>query len=362
MIHTPFTFSPSGGRVANRTLLAPLTNGQSNDDGTLHEDELRWLVRRAAGGFGVITTCAAHVSLDGQGWKGELGAFDDAMIPGLTRLASALRAEGSFNVVQLVHTGVRAPSSLTGQQPWSASAFEINVKGVEPPRAATVADIEGVIANFAAAAARCEAAGFDGVELHGAHGYLLTQFLGTVTNLRTDGWGGDLDGRARLLFETLAAVKAAVSPGFTVGVRLSAEVREQGVTLDDSLEVAGRVAAAGADYLHASLWDAFKPSAARPDTALTTLFRAAVPTPCALVVTGSIWSPAQAATILQQGADLVGVGRAAIGNPDWARQIADPAWEPLRPPFTAEHLRSVEVSPAFLGYLQRFPGLMAPQE
>ena len=145
-ILTPYEFPRTGTQVRNRTVLAAMTNKQSHADGSLGDDELEWLAARARGGFGIVTTCAAHVSPDGQGWDGELGVFDDALLPGLSRLAGALRADGALSLVQIFHGGVRAPSRLTGQQPFSASAFELDAKDFEVPREATVDDIERTIA------------------------------------------------------------------------------------------------------------------------------------------------------------------------------------------------------------------------
>src|SRR6185369_17140327 len=145
-----------------RVVLAPMTNKQSHADGSLGDDELRWLCSRAAGGFGVVMTCAAHVAKDGQGWPGELGVFDDSLLPGLTTLAAALRARGAVSMVQIFHGGLRADPAVTGVTPWSASYGD----GV---RAATREDIDRVIVEFADAAERSRRAGFDGVEIHGAH-------------------------------------------------------------------------------------------------------------------------------------------------------------------------------------------------
>lgn len=227
-----------GLRARNRAWLAPMTNGQSHDDGSLGDDELRWIERRADGGFGVVETCASHVSLDGQGSPGELGVYADALLPGLGRLASAIALRGAEGIVQIFHGGLRSPSSLTGHQPWSASTYQ--AAGLESARAATKADIARVIRDFGQAAVRAHAAGFSGVELHGAHGYLLCQFLSATLNTRTDEWGGSLEGRARLLREATRAVRRAVPASFAVGVRLSPEDRGNavGLDLDESIQVA----------------------------------------------------------------------------------------------------------------------------
>ena len=355
----PFTFPRTGHIAKNRLVLAAMTNMQSHDDGTLGDDELAWLVAR--GGFGVVTTCAAHVAKDGQGWDGELGVFDDAHLPGLTRLSAALRAEGALSWVQIFHGGVRAPSRLTGQQPMSASAFELDAPGFERPRAATEEDIERTIGAFGAAARRCAEAGFDGVEIHGAHGYLITQFLGTVSNTREDAWGGSLEGRARFAREVVKAVRAATPEAFLVGIRISPELAEQGVEFEDALQVARWLADDGVDFLHVSNWDSFQPPKAHPesDKPLTTWFREAVGPDVPLVATGAVWTPAQADTVLAHGADLVGLGRAAIGNAAWPSRAADPDWTPERPPYTPEHLRSQAVGEKLLGYMRKWPGFVS---
>ena len=361
----PFTFPRTGLTVPNRTVLAAMTNKQSHADGQLSDDELEWLVARAHGGFGIVTTCAAHVALDGQGWDGELGAYDDALLPGLTRLAGALSKAGAVSLVQLFHGGVRAPSRLTGQQPFSASAFELpegasGAKNFEVPRAATEADIERTIQAFADAAARCAAAGFDGVELHGAHGYLLSQFLGTVSNTRDDAWGGTLERRARFMREVYAATRRATPDGFVIGIRISPEIAEQGIDLDDSVTVAGWLAEDGVDFVHVSNWDSFKAPLKHPDSKkpLTTWFREAVGGDTPLIATGGVWTPEQAGLVLDHGADLVGLGRAAIGNPAWPTGAARADWEPDRPPYTPSELIAASLGPSFVDYMRAWPNFV----
>ncbi|MBX3155488.1 MAG: NADH:flavin oxidoreductase [Deltaproteobacteria bacterium] len=360
MLHQPLSF-PSGLVVPNRVALAPLTNMQSLPDGTLGDDELAFLARRADGGFGLIATCAAFVANDGRAWDGQLGIDRDALLPGLARLAERLRRDGGAAIVQLFHGGVRAASRLTGEQVWSASTWREDGKSFEVPRAATLADLERVIGQFADAAARAQAAGFDGVELHGAHGYLLSQFLSATQNPRTDGWGGDPAGRARLLRTTLRAVRARVGPRFTVGVRLSLEDfgNARGLDLDESLAVARDLAADGADFLHASLWDAAALTKKRPDAHAVTLLRAALPPHVRILAAGNVWTAADAGALLERGADVVALGRSAILNPDWPRRASDPRWEPLRPPVTRTQLADRALSPVFAHYMTRWKGFVA---
>ncbi|TVQ23260.1 MAG: NADH:flavin oxidoreductase, partial [Spirochaetaceae bacterium] len=181
--------------VRNRAALAAMTNKQSNDDGTLSDEELHWLRRRAEGGFGLIATCAANVVPEAKTWDGELGIYDDAHIPGLTRLAEALHEAGSAAVVQIFHGGYRVPSSISGEQPVSCTAFTIESEGFEQPRELSTAEVEATIQAYVDAAVRARTAGFDGVEIHGAHTYLIAQFLSREYNTRSDRYGGTLENR-----------------------------------------------------------------------------------------------------------------------------------------------------------------------
>jgi 2,4-dienoyl-CoA reductase-like NADH-dependent reductase (Old Yellow Enzyme family) len=360
VLFEPLTFR--GGAVApNRIALAPMTNQQSRPDGLLGEDELAWIAARVDGGFGIIETCAAFVAQDGKAWPGELGVHDDACLPGLRRLAGRIRDGGGLGIVQIFHGGVRAPREVSGSQPWSATTWHEDTAGFEDPRPATEADLERVIGEFAAAARRCLEAGFTGVELHGAHGYLLSQFLSRTMNTRTDGWGGSPAARMRLIRETTRAVRAAVPASFLVGVRLSPEDfgQARGIDLDETVAVARGLCDDGVDFLHLSLWKALDNTRVRPAQHAIPLFRAAVPADVRLFAAGSIWTQAEAEQVLTLGADVVALGRSAITNPDWPRRVIDPAWTPLRPPVTAQQLLDRALSPQFVEYMRRWKNFVA---
>ncbi len=205
-------------------------------------------------------TCASHVAKDGQGWPGELGIFDDSLLPGLTTLASALRQRGAVSMVQIFHGGLRADASVSGSMPWSASAAD----GV---REATPDDLARVVEQFAAAAVRAKRAGFDGVESARRAGlpvHAVPEHRPEPPHRRA--WGGPLENRARLLRDALRAVRAQVGPSFTVGVRLSPENfgNAKGLDLDESVQTARWLAEDGADFVHLSLWRALEPTAKRP--------------------------------------------------------------------------------------------------
>ena len=360
MLHEPLTLR-SGAVMPNRIALAPMTNGQSLADGRLGDDELAWLARCADGGFGMIETCAAYVGLDGKAWDGELGVDREDDLPGLTRLAARLRRGGALAIVQLFHGGVRATRRLSGEQVWSASTWQEDAPAFEVPRVGTTDDIARAIEQFAAAARRAQLAGFDGVELHGAHGYLLSQFLSATMNPRGDGWGGDLAGRARLIREVARAVRARVGPRFTVGARLSLEDwgSARGLDLDDSLQVARWLADDGVDFIHASLWNAAAMTKKRPDQHAVPLLRAALPPEVAVIACGGLWTAADAVALRERGADVVALGRAAICNPDWPIAVRSQGWEPRRPPLTRAELAERQVSPVFIGYLSKWKNFVA---
>jgi len=355
VLHQPITLR-CGLVLPNRVALAPMTNLQSHADGLLGDDELSFLARRADGGFGLVQTCAAYVALDGKSWPGQLGVDRDACAPGLGRLAARLHAGGAACMVQLFHGGVRADRELTGEQPWSASTWTEDSPTFVAPRPATLDDITRVIGQLADAAARVEAAGFDGVELHGAHGYLLSQFLSRTMNPRSDGWGGDLVGRARLVREVLRACRRRCSPRFAIGVRLSLEDfgNARGMDLDDNLQVARWLADDGADFIHASLWDVTRSTAKYPDRHPVTMLRDALPRDVAVFACGKIWTHADAEAVLDKGADVIGLARAGILNPDWPR-----AAHIAQPPITYAELRERAVSPVFADYLRRWKNFVA---
>ena len=362
-----------GPAWAHRLTLAPLTNFQSHDDGTLGDDELHWLRLRAEGGFAMTMTCAAFVDDGGKGFPGQLGISHDRHLPGLTRLAAALRETGTVSSVQLQHSGRRAKAEFTGRQP--VCAWDDAETGA---RALTTAEVEQAVGWFADAAVRAERAGFDGVELHGAHGYLLAQFLDAEHNLRSDGWGGTFDGRCRILFEIAGAIRSRTQPGFQLGLRLSPE--RFGIRLADARELARRVLADGRfDYLDMSLWDVFKQPHADPQAvpppppAGAASTGSAGSTPDAehqvrpliahftdlprgatrLGVAGKIMSAATAARCLEAGADFVLIGRAAILHHDFARRsLADAQFQSVPRPVTREYLRAEGVGPAFIHYLK----------
>lgn len=351
----PLTFA-RGPAMPNRLMLAPLTNLQSRADGTLSEDDLRWLEMRARGGFGLTMTCAAHVQAQGQGFPGQLGVFSDAHLPGLARLAAALKAHPTVAVVQLHHAGIRSPRDTIGAQPVGPSD-----DAGTGARALSLGEVEQLTEDFVAAALRAERAGFDGVEVHGAHGYVLCQFLSAETNRREDRYGGSLENRSRLLLDVVAGIRARCRPGFNVGVRLSPE--RFGLRLQEVRSVAQRLMRESQlDYVDMSLWDCFKEPVeeeckGQPLLAwFTDLERGATRLGCA----GKIMSGPQALRCLEAGADFAVIGRAAILHHDFPRRVqADPQFQARATPVTSQYLRDEGLGEPFVDYMRTWQGFVA---
>ena len=354
----PLSFA-RGRAMSNRFMLAPLTNSQSHADGTLSDDEFEWLAYRAEGGFGLVMTCAAHVQRVGQGFPGQLGVFSDDLLPGLTRLAAGIRARGALSSVQLHHAGIRAPAKLIGGAPRGPSDdAETGAKALDE------GEIEQLIEDFVAAAVRCEKAGFDGVEIHGAHGYILCAFLSTDINRRTDRWGGSLDNRARIVREIIRGVRARTSSQFQLGLRLSPE--RFGMRLSEQRALAAEMLQSGdLDYLDMSLWDTFK-DPVESDFAhkplidwFTNLPRGAT----RLGVAGKLMNGADCRRVLEHGADFALIGRAAILHHDFPRRVAaDPDFRALSIPVTREHLRNERLGPSFIDYMNTWKGFVAEEK
>ena len=346
----------SGTSLKNRFMLAPLTNTQSHADGTLSDDEYHWLTMRAKGGFGLTMTCAAHVQAVGQGFPGQLGIFGDNHLPGLTRLAQGIKAEDSLAVIQLHHAGMRSPADLIGQAPLCPSDH------VETGATALSTEaVEQLIEDFICAAERAEKAGFDGVEIHGAHGYILAQFLSGTINQRKDQYGGSIENRMRPITEIIDGIRARCRADFLLGLRLSPERFD--VQLGDIIEVAKLVLAAEKiDFLDMSLWDSFKEpeEEAFKGRSLLSYFTELERGNVALGIAGKLRNPEEINRAMEAGIDFIMLGRAAILHHDFPMQMqADSNFTPVRNPVSADHLRTEGLGEAFITYMSGWKGFVS---
>jgi 2,4-dienoyl-CoA reductase-like NADH-dependent reductase (Old Yellow Enzyme family) len=355
-LHAPLSLR-RGPAMRNRMALAPLTNLQSHDDGTISDDEFAWLVKRAAGGFGMVMTCAASTHALGKGFPRQLGVHDDAHLAGLERLATALRKAGALSSVQLQHSGGRAPRDLIPGDP--VGAMDDPKRGV---RALSTGEVEQAIEDFILAGLRAERAGFDGVEVHGAHGYLFCQFLDT-RNARTDRYGGSAENRARMILEVIAGLRARTRPDFQIGVRLSPE--RYGVDLGEIRALAARLLREGQiDYLDISCWDTFKQpeDSAWHGRTLMEWFTDLDRHGTALGVAGKLTSAASARQCLVRGADFVLIGRGAILHHDFARRAEDADFASAALPISRAHLVAEGLGGDFIDYMATWPGFVAEEE
>lgn len=348
---SPLTFS-CGLRMKNRFMLAPMTNTQSHEDGSLSDDEFNWLTMRAKGGFGLVMTCASHVQCIGRGFPGQLGIFADYQMDGHKRLSAAIREHDSLAVIQLHHAGMRSPKELIGEAPVCPSANE-----KFGARALTLDEVKQLRDDFIAAAVRAQKCGYHGIEVHGAHGYILTQFLSAEINKREDEYGGSLENRSRLLFEIVSGIRQACGPVFLLGVRLSPE--RFGMDLTEVKTVAQQLIDGGLmDFLDVSIWDYKKLPEHESDSEKTLMhhFTELGRKNVMLTVAGKICSGQDVQAVLAGGCDFVTVGRSAILHYDFANQVIEnPAFEPVNTPVSEAYLRSEGLGPDFITYMKRWP-------
>lgn len=350
----PLSFA-RGKPMKNRFMLAPLTNQQSHADGTLSDIEHHWLAMRGEGGFALTMTAAAHVQTVGQGFPGQLGIFADAHIAALSMLATALRAAGTLSSVQLHHAGNRSPKELVGTPVCPSDDPDTGA------RALTLAEVEHLRDDFIAAAKRAETAGFDGVEVHGAHGYVLAQFLSAETNHRTDAYGGSLENRARIIFEIIDGIRATCRPDFQIGLRLSPE--RFGLKLAEIRDVAAEVMQQGKiDYLDMSLWDVAKEPVEEEHQgrSLMSYFTDLPRGNVRLGAAGKIMTAQAALGVLEAGCDFAVIGRAAILRHDFPNRVrGDADYVSPALPVTEQHLRDEGLGDPFLAYMKGWPGFVA---
>ena len=211
LLHTPLTVH--NVELANRLVMPPMATGKT-PDGTVQDDLLAYYGARSKGGcIGLIVTEHAYISPEGKAHEGQLSVSRDTDIPGLTKLVETIHKNNTRVIAQINHAGSAATEEITGYPAISASVTaqsEYARKSEKPVREMTADDMHTVAKKFAEAALRVKEAGFDGVEIHAAHGYLLDQFYSPLGNKRTDAYGGDLDGRIHLLLDVIRAVREAV--------------------------------------------------------------------------------------------------------------------------------------------------------
>jgi 2,4-dienoyl-CoA reductase-like NADH-dependent reductase (Old Yellow Enzyme family) len=241
----------NGMKLANRFVRSATWEGMAADDGACTPKLIDLMVNLAQGGVGLIISSHTYVSPEGQAGPWQIGVYDDKLIPGLEAMAAAVHENGGKIVMQLAHAGYFANAKLTGQTPLAPSNVEGFAKGARQEMSAD--DIQGVVKAYGAAAQRAQTAGFDGVQIHSAHGYLLSQFLSPAFNQRKDEYGGDIQNRARALVEVLREVRQAVGKDYPVLVKMNCQdFIENGLQPEDSLQAGKMLVENGIDAIELS--------------------------------------------------------------------------------------------------------------
>jgi dimethylglycine catabolism A len=321
-------------QIPNRIVMPPMTTRTADEEGFVTDDTMAYYLARARGGVGLITVEMAAPEKAGRHRRHEIGIYDDRFLPGLTRLVDALHRAGSKVSIQLGHGGGHTRKDICGETPIAPSAiphpvYETTFETIVP-EAMTKARIEQTIAAHAAAATRAQKAGFDCVEVHAAHGYLISQFHAPFENHRTDEYGGSLENRARFGLEVLRAVKAAVH-GLPVIYRLSVEdFFAGGLVFAEGREIAIWAAEAGADALHISAGhyrslpsaQVVLPPMTYPDATFVHFaasVKKAVRVP--VIAVGRLGDPATATKAVTAGEmDFIALGRTLIADPQWVEK------------------------------------------
>ncbi len=316
-------------KIKNRIVMAPMTNYASNEDGTVSDMEINYYTRRS-GGVGIVVTACTYVTANGKGFPGEFAGDSDEMIPGLRRLAEAIQGQGAKAVLQIFHGGRSCPPELVHGDVVSASAVASAEQPDVLPRSLSDSEIEDIIRDFGETTRRAIEAGYDGVEIHGANGYLIQQFFSPHSNTREDRWGGSVDKRMAFPLAVVNEVKRVAAEHakapFMIGYRFSPEeATTPGITMDDTLKLVDTLADQGLDYLHVSLMDYRSKPREGADNSKTRLewIVDAVQGRVPVIGVGSVHTPDEAVEVLQTGAELVALGRELIMEPDWVSKVAD---------------------------------------
>ena len=320
----------NGLKLSNRFVRSATWEGMAGDDGSVTPALVNLMTRLAEGGVGLIISSHAYIKPEGQAGPKQLGVYQGALVPGLRQMTRAVHEQGGRMVLQMAHAGGFANSKLTGQPPLAPSAVE-GFSKISPKEMASE-DIREVTEAFGLAARRAKEAGFDGVQIHAAHGYLLSQFLSPLYNKRLDEYGGTVENRYRVLGQVLKKVRSTVGDDFPVLIKLnSQDFLEGGLSLEDSVKIGGRLQEDGIDGIELS-GGTFKSGTLSPSrSGITTeeqeayftegakAFKEKVTVPLLLV--GGIRSWPVAERIIEQGtADYISMSRPFIREPGLIRR------------------------------------------
>jgi 2,4-dienoyl-CoA reductase-like NADH-dependent reductase (Old Yellow Enzyme family) len=354
----------AGINLRNRVVMAPMTTWAANDDGTVSDEEEAYYRRRAKD-VGLIITGCTHVQANGVGFTGEFAAHDDRFIPSLSRLARAARSGGAPAILQLFHAGVKTSPALVSDIV-AASAVEGEAGPFAPasiPRALSDAEILAVAQAFADATRRAILAGFDGIELHGAHGFLIQNFLSPHFNRREDRWGGSLDNRMRFPLAVVDAVRGAIAlhadRAFALGYRISVdEGTETGLKIADSLQLIDRLIEHGVSYIHVSLGNALeqRPVDDSAGRSIVSLVHERIANRVPLIAAGGIRTPDEARQGIASGLSLVAIGQGLVMDPEWVAQARNGQDCAIAASLAAADVSRLAIPPRLWAIIEATPG------
>lgn len=333
---SPFTIKNM--TIPNRAVLPPMGTGLSDPGGMVGDALLAYMRRQAEGGAGLLISEITAVHPSGLVIKNQVGAYDDKFLPGLKQLADVMHSGGGKAAMQLHHGGRESMYMLKKGTAIGPSALPSLIYG-QPPKEMTVDDIHEIVDAYGSAAARARAAGFDAVEIHGAHGYLITQFLSAISNQREDKYGGTFENRARFMFEVVRSVRKYVSDDFPILLRISAEeFIKNGYTVDDVLTILPQLIESGVDTIHASIGTHGSPAgvtSAPPEFDIGfNVWRADKIKKSAdlpVIAVGRFNDPRQADAVIAKGeADMVAFGRQSLCDPDYLIKAKEGRYEDIR--------------------------------
>ncbi|MEK7373263.1 MAG: NADH:flavin oxidoreductase, partial [candidate division NC10 bacterium] len=310
-------------QLRNRVVMAPMVVQLGSESGAVTQRTVDYYVRRAAGGAGLVIVEASYIAPEAKAYACQLGIDRDGLLPGHFELVEAIHRHGAKVAIQIHHGGGRADPALTGGVLVAPSPVAQDAHAVVP-REATPQEIETLAESYARAAGRAQRAGYDAVEIHGAHGYLIHEFLSPASNRRSDAYGGSPENRRRFAGLVIRRVREAVGARFPVLFRMSAE---GGYGIEAAVEIAQALEAWGVDAIHVSVGGTAPITLVPPDTspmarpegwltgyAATIKKRVSVP----IIVVGEIRHPVFAEEVLAQGkADFIALGRQLLADPDW---------------------------------------------
>lgn len=319
---------PNGVVLRDRLGVAPMTTYSGNPDGTVSDAELEYYSRRSSIGSLFVSACIA-ISENGIAFPNQFIGFDDNVMPRLKMLADAMKASGSKAILQMQHGGRQSKPDLIAANETVAPSAVAGPAGKPTPRELTNAEIQAIIRDFGETTRRAIEAGFDGVEIHGANTYLIQQFVSATFNQRADEWGGSLENRLKFSVAVLDEVKKTVAKyaddSFIIGYRLSPEENNEdsvGYTIEDTKVLVEKLIDGGIHYVHVSLFEFTKePRGIEGQGSIVQILSKQIAGRVPFVVVGSVKKPEDAVAALEEGADIVVMGRQALVDPEWTVKV-----------------------------------------